>query len=162
MTTDWLPALILLAEHNGNWESYLNALYAHFRRDFIESKPMFRNCHIGLKRHPVEAGKECTFWHFISEGLVEAERQINLRRCERVCWPRQMIEQESVRQLPVWEHFRGKERRIAISLPDFSYLLILAERSTERGLMYLPWTAYPIEHQHRRNKLKREWELNRI
>lgn len=159
---DWLPQLLLLKDHNGSWEPYLESLYVHFCRDFIATRPTFRNCKIGLKRHPVENGKECTFWHFISEGKTEAERLPDLRRCERICWPRPMIEQESIRQLPVWSQLRNGERRIAISVEDFSYVLILAERQTQNGLMYLPWTAYFVEHEHRRNKYRKEWQANRI
>ncbi|MNH30689.1 hypothetical protein D3C79_909980 [compost metagenome] len=43
---------------------------------------------LGLKRHPVIQGKEATFWHMISEGNDEAERLPDLRRCERIRWPR--------------------------------------------------------------------------
>ena len=159
---DWLPELVLLNDHNGSWEPYLETLYVHFRRDFIETRLAFRSCRVGLKRHPIEHGKECTFWHLISEGKIESERLPNLRRCERICWPRPMIELEDTRRLPVWSQIRKGERRIAISVEDFSYVLILAERSTSTGLMYLPWTAYCVEYAHQRNKYRKEWEANRI
>jgi hypothetical protein len=73
-----------------------------------------------------------------------------------------MIEQENVQQLPVWEQERKGQRRIAISIADFSYLLILAERTTETGPMYLPWTAFYVEHNNQRRKLRLEWEKSRI
>lgn len=159
---DWLPALILLADHNGSWHPYLETIYAHFCRDFVQSRPLFRNCRMGLKRYPLEQEKEATFWHLVSEGQVEVDRLPDLRRTERICWPRPMIEQEKVQQLPVWEQERNGQRRIAMSLTDFSYVLILAERTTKTGPMYLPWTAFCVEYNNQRRKLRQEWEKSSL
>jgi hypothetical protein len=53
-----------------------------------------------------------------------------------------------------WETTRKRERRIVVALPDFSYVVVLANR---KGYV-LPWTAYPVEREHRRKKLRRECE----
>lgn len=82
----WLPKLVFFADYEGDWESYLDALYSHFKRDFIETKPLFRGQKLGLKRYPIERGKEATFRHFISEGTEEAERLSDFSRCERIRW----------------------------------------------------------------------------
>jgi hypothetical protein len=73
-----------------------------------------------------------------------------------------MIEQEKVQQLPVWEQERNGQRRIAMSLTDFSYVLILAERTTKTGPMYLPWTAFCVEYNNQRRKLRQEWEKSSL
>jgi len=39
-------------------------------------------------------------------------------------------------------------------LPDFSYIVVLATRST----YVLLWTAYTVERTHRREKLRREYQ----
>ena len=157
---DWLPALVLLTDHNGSWDPYLEAIYAHFRRDFITSIPSFKTYRMGLKRYPTDRNKEATFWHLISEGEVEAERTPDLRRCERICWPRPMIEEETTRQLKVWRQTRKTEKRVAIGLPDFSYIMVLAERMSGSERYYLPWTAFCVEHNHQRRKFQKEWETN--
>ena len=154
---DWLPSLILLEHHSGSWSPYLEAVYAQFYVDFVQTRPSFRGSRLGLKRHPIEQEKESTFWHLISEGELEADRTPDLRRCERVGWLRPMIEQEEARQLPTWTQERRGEQRIAISLPDFSYVLILAPRPTKTGVMYLPWTAYCVEYEHKRRRLQQDW-----
>jgi hypothetical protein len=157
---EWLPALILLNDHNGSWGPYIEEVYRRFHRDFVQSLPLFRGQRMGLKRHPIEKDKEATFWHLTSEGKIEAERLHDLRRCERICWPRPMIEHEIARKLPVWNQSRSGEHRIAIAVEDFSYILVLATRKTSNGLMYLPWTAFCVEHEHQRRKYRRQWETD--
>lgn len=89
---DWLPPLVLFTDYGGNWNRYVEALYSYFKQDFVDSSPSFRGTQLALKRHPMEHGKEATFWHLISEGQVEDKRVPNLRRCERIRWPRPIIE----------------------------------------------------------------------
>jgi hypothetical protein len=110
-----------------------------------------------LKRFPIRDGKEATFWHFISEGKVEASRTLDELRCQRIAWPRPMIDQETQQRLPLWWEERKGERRIIIGLPDFSYVVVLSERHTPQGLLYLPWTAYQVLESHRRERNKKVW-----
>lgn len=107
-----------------------------------------------LKRHPMIKGKEATFWHIISEGEVESERLPDLRRCERIRWPRSIIMAINSELVKSWRNQRRDEERIVIALKDFSYVVILADR----GDYVLLWTAYPVEHMHRRQKLCQEYE----
>jgi hypothetical protein len=99
----WLPALICLSDFGGNWDRYQQGLYEVFRRDFLEARLYFRGLPLRLKRHPLADGKEATFWHFTSEGHVEAERTPDLRRCERIAWPRPIIERVDDPAVKVWE-----------------------------------------------------------
>jgi hypothetical protein len=151
----WLPALIEMRAHGGNWERYLDTLYAAFRADFLDSQPDYRGKRWAMKRHPMHEGKEATFWHIISEGSNEAEREIDFRRCERIRWPRAIIDACRRADVNCWlQRRQGGERRIAISLADFSYLVVLADR----GDYVLLWTAFPVERAHRRSKLQRDFE----
>lgn len=149
----WLPALILLSEYGGNWELYLEAIYEVFKKDFIEFKPQVFKMRIGIKRHPIEKGKEAGFWHLISEGRVEGERTPDLRRCERIRWPRPMIEAVNSGRIKHWKNTSRGDTRIVIALEDFSYIVVLSER---KGY-FLLWTAYCVERDHRRKKLEREY-----
>ena len=106
----------------------------------------------------MEKGKEANFWHFISEGPDEASRTIDIRRCERIRWPRPVIDRFVDRKPALaaailwWKTRRGCEDRFVLALPDFSYVVIVADR----GEYVLPWTTYCVEHDHRRQKLRRE------
>ena len=159
---EWLPSLLLLNDHNGSWETYLSAVYAQFHKDFVASRPMFRGVRMGLKSNPIEQDKESTFWHLISEGKVEADRIPDLRRCERIAWPKPIIEEEMTRNLPIWKQPRNGEERIAIGLEDFSYVLVLSPRQTKTGLMYLPWTAFFVEYEHQRRRFEKQWAKDRL
>jgi hypothetical protein len=150
-TNDWLPALI---EFAGNWEQYLEKLYEIFKQDFISDPPTFNNRCFALKKHPVYKGKAATFWHLISEGSVEEERTPDLRRCERICWPRSIIDTGHLHGIKIWKNLRQGKTRLLLALEDFSYVVILDERVE----YYLLWTAYPVEHAHQRRKLENEWQ----
>jgi hypothetical protein len=151
---DWLPPLVLFSDFDGDWERYLDALYAWFKLDFIDSKPAFEGRRLGLKRHPMTLGKEATFWHMIQEGKVEDERIPDFRRCERIRWPKPIIERNSDPLIKVWRNKRGREERVCLWLEQENYLVILADR----GEYILPWTAYLVERPHQQRKLQKEYE----
>lgn len=150
----WLPPLIYLHDFNGDWDRYEAALYGIFRRDFAGNDLTYTGLPVRLKRHPLLEGREATFWHLISEGAIEGERLPDLRRCERIAWPRTLIEQANDPCLKVWENTRKGETRVCLWLEEEDYLLILAHRSS----YVLPWTAYLVREEHRKRKLQKEFE----
>jgi len=156
----WLPPLVLLEESGGVWEAYEEVLYGWFRKDFVTSKPRWPRQRVGLKRYPLEKGKEATFWHFISEGDTEADRTIDMRRCERLRWPRPAMEKFTSRRPVIgdpvvwWRNQRRNEWRYLVALPDFSYLVVIADR----GDYVLPWTQYVVEREHQREKYRKEYQ----
>jgi len=151
----WLPPLICLAAFGGDWRRYEEALYRVFCRDFIGGGLTFGGIPVRLKRHPLSAGKEATFWHLISEGAEEAERIPDMRRCERIGWPKAVIEHAGDPAVLSWENERRHgERRACLWVEEEDYLLVLALRS---GYV-LPWTAYLVQRDHQKAKLRRELE----
>ncbi len=154
----WLPSLILLEDCKGVWDFYINIVYKHFHQDFVESRPFFQGRSISVRYHPSFDGKGATFWHLISEGGLESERIPDLRRCERIRWPRSIIESKEFLNVKVWDTSRPwkgqKQRRVNLALEDFSYVVVLAEN--QRGFDLV--TAYTVERSHRREKLKQEFD----
>lgn len=150
----WLPPLITLCAYQGRWDCYLDAVYAVFKRDFVDSKPIFQGQRLGLKKFPMTCGKEATFWHMIQEGQREEDRTPDLRRCERISWPKPIIEHKEVPFIKIWRNKRGTEQRICLWLCQENYLVVLADR----GEYLLPWTAYLVEQPHRQKKLQKEYE----
>jgi hypothetical protein len=150
----WLPSLVLFEDCGGDWERYLDELHAFFKSDFVESQPVFRGQRLGLKRYPLSKGKEATFWHLISEGKTEDERTIDIRRCERIRWPKPAIEHEAEPVVKVWENERRGEKRICLWLEAEEYLVVLAKRN---GYV-LPWTAYLVVLPHEQRKCQKEYE----
>lgn len=90
----------------------------------------------------------------ISEGNDEAERLPDFRRCERIRWPRPIIENVADAELKVWREPNGSGHRVLIWFAEAEYLVVLDERKD----YILPWTAYPVEREHQQRKLDRRWE----
>ncbi len=151
---DWLPPLVLFGDFNGNWNCYLEAIYSCFKQDFIDSRPIFQGRQIDLKSCPLVDGKDTTFWHMIQEGEIEDERTPDFRRCERIRWPRSIIEHDSDSHIKVWQNLRGREIRTCLWFTLENYLVVLAHR----GRYVLLWTAYIVEQPHRQRKLQKEYE----
>jgi hypothetical protein len=65
-----------------------------------------------------------------------------------------VIEHEAHSAVKLWKNKRGTETRILMWLEAEEYLVVLSER---KGYI-LPWTAYLVEQDHRKQKLQREFE----
>lgn len=157
MTTpscDWIPSLVFLQEYGGDWGKYIEVVYNYFKMDFIDSKPKLKNKRIGIMRNPLYQQKEFTFWHCTSEGDIEDERLPDLRRCERIRWPRPIIEHSTDNLVRCWRNKRGSEKRILLWFYDEDYLVVLAERKNYLVL----WTAYLVIYDHTKGKLLKEYE----
>jgi len=151
---EWLPPLVLFEDYGGGWDRYLDVLYKFFKEAFIDSSPTLEGMKVVLKRHPVEKGKEATFWHLISEGKSEKDRLPDLRRCERIRWPRPIIEHYDQPAIKFWVNERKGEKRICLWFEEEEYLVVLAKR---HGYVIL-WTAYLVTKTHTKMKLKKEYE----
>lgn len=151
---DWLPSLVLLEDSKGDWNEYLNVLYEIFISDYVDSQCKYRGIKIAIKKHPQIEDKEATFWHLISEGETEEDRTPDLRRCERIKWPKPIIEKVPDDEIKVWQNKRGRETRVCIWLENAEYIVILAERKN----YLLLWTAYSVTKNHRKRKLLKEYE----
>jgi len=148
----WPPELIPLASCGGSWTKYCETIYAEFRRDFVSSRGRFLGKHVGISKRMIE-GKEAAFWHCISEGKVEEDRVPDMRRCERIRWPRGLIDAVGTGRVKWWKERDGSRCRSYVALPDFSYLVVMEEAATH----FLMVTAYPIEQPHAQRKLGKRY-----
>ena len=147
----WLPDLIRLSDYNGDWSQYIEAVYAIFRRDFIDSQPQLRGKRVGCRHHPIDDGKEFSFWHCVSEGNVEEDRTPDLRRCERIPWMRPIIENETDGTVASWQINKRRDRRQYLWFNE-EYLIVLGVRRNH----YILITAFPTDREHTRRRLRRE------
>lgn len=149
---EWLPGLVEYVE--GNWEEYVDVIYGYFENDFIRTKPLFRGSDVNHRHFPEdEDHRHAAFWHLIQEGKEEDDRLPNLRRCERIRWPRPIIEHEAEDVVLVWESDRRGKTNICLFFADEDYLVVLGKRT---GYVLL-LTAYPIEFENRKEKLLNEY-----
>jgi hypothetical protein len=149
-----LPNIIKLTQYGGNFNMYNDAVYAIFRNDFVIHKPVFRGKMLGLKAHPYIDNKEYTYYHFTHSGDIESLRIPDLRRMERIGFPKPMITFSESEKLKIWRNKRQRKERILILHEEERYLVVLEDRKD----YILPWTAYYLEHNNRLNKLLKEYE----
>jgi hypothetical protein len=151
---DWLPPLVHLEDFGGDWARYEEAIYRCFVEDFVDLQPHLGGKPVKLKAGAPLAGKHYTFWHLISEGPQEDEQVPDPRRCERIRWPRAMIEAADSGKILRWPTQRRGKQRLLLALPDFSYLVVLSAHRS----YYVLWTAYPVERSHRQRKLQADYK----
>lgn len=151
---NWLPPLVTLDAHGGQWDAYESAVYAVFKAGFIDAAVRFRGMRIGLRRHPKYKNREWAFWHLIQEGPVEEHRTPDLRRCERIGWVRAIIDHADDASVKVWENDRRGDRRILLWLESEDFLVVLAVRGQGYTMLV---TAYPTNRDHTRRKLLKEY-----
>ena len=150
----WLPDLVCLEDHGGDWGRYIEAVYAFFKSDFVATTPMFKGNPVRITKHPSLDGKECAFWHVTSEGNIEDARTPDIRRCERIRWPRPIIEHHDCSAVRCWSNKRGNNNRIVVWLYEQDFVVILVKRREYVLLL----TAYPVSYNHTRRKLSAEYE----
>ena len=154
---DWLPAALRYSDFDGDYDRFLVAVYEVFERDFNQSKPHYHNRPITYDSR-IEDGKEAAFWHITSSfDPSTGNRELDLRRAERIPWPKPMIENCTDKAISVWrnERIRGKganQTRILIWLERLDYLVVLAEMKRLTVLI----TAYCTDSNHQRRKLRKE------
>ena len=148
------PELIYLNDFAGNFQDYFDAVYSVFKNDFIKSQPMYEGLKVSAQKHPEVDGIHRTFYHITHEGEDEQNREPDIRRMERIRYPKFVIENDTDDQILVWENTRGKDTRVLLFSDAKGYIVIL----TKRQGYYLFWTAYLVTQQHRKNKLIQEYE----
>jgi len=154
----WLPQPLEYRDFDNDEARMTDAAYAIFSNDFIDSHPECSGKAVKPILTLLANGMEESFWHLISEEKKKGRpRVFEVQRCERINWPRAVIERLAsgdVICLKKLHHEGGKkEWRWKIALNDFSYLVVLAVRRT----CFLLRTAYPVTRNHTIVKLANEY-----
>lgn len=144
---------LVLKKDSETVQEYINRVYEVFKNDFIDNKPNFCK-KVGLKRHPLRNEREATFWHFTTEGEIEDEREIDISRCERIRYPKNIIENFNDESVKCWKNERKGNTNILLYFEAENYLVVLSDR----GEYVLPWTAYIVNYKNQREKLLKEYE----
>jgi len=148
------PDLIYLHDYAGNFQAYFSAVYAVFENDFIRSQPRYEGLKVAVRKYPEADGLHRTFYHITHEGEDENNRQPDIRRMERIRYPKFVIEQNQHPEILIWKNRRGKEERILLFNENENYIVVL----TERKEFYLFITAYVVDTEHRKRSLLKEYE----
>jgi hypothetical protein len=154
MSTLVFPDIIELNEFGGDFHNYFNAVYAIFANDFIKTQPLYVGHKVAVRKYPEVDGLHRTFYHITHEGEDEENRTPDLKRMERIRFPKFLIENEQHEEILIWKNKRGKDERIVLFNQTENYIIIL----TDRKQFYMFITAYFIDTEHRKRKLLKEYE----
>ncbi|RLA80404.1 MAG: oxidoreductase [Epsilonproteobacteria bacterium] len=141
-------------EFHGDWTTYVEELYEIYLETIVNDKTLkFENLPIRTRFKPMTDGKGYGFWHIISDGEEEDERDIDFRRCERLPWVHYCIKNAKQPPAPIswWKNKRGSKTHIVILNEDNGFVIILEERKD----YYLLKTAY-VARSRRLKDLKKE------
>jgi len=158
---DWLPTQ-KFCDFNGGIEEFRRHCFLFYEEAFVLDKPTWPvdDRKYGEKREPFRAGLPATYAHLTSSGKEEDSRTPDLERLERITWPRLILDEfascyprPSNERIAWWVEKRRSEYRYHIALSDFTYLVVVAARTSE----VLLWTAFPIEFNNQRRKREKKF-----
>ncbi len=155
------PLLILLSDYSSQGE-FLDAILKLFLGDFVTNTTKFRSQKIVLKKRPTNwldgIEYDWTFHHIITKENQNNDniREFNIARAERIKFPKLYIDdhQTSLSNYKIWSRTKNNETKYYISDNNYDYLVILSQRKNYIMLL----SAFPIETNHYKYKLKKEYE----
>lgn len=138
-----LPSRLEWSMFRGDAKLYKEALYSVFKRDFLNGDLQFRGKNVDIIHEKFFEGKERSFWHIISEGDVDVDRELNTDRCASIPWAKPLIEDDgNCEKYRIWVkwHDKSKRDRYYIWCTEINYMVILEDRETHFKLI----TAYNV------------------
>lgn len=156
MNCDKIPALVELSTYDGDYSKYEEAVYALYDETFQNHKFYLDGKPINHKKHPTFNNKSATFWHIISSGPNEENRNADLRRYERIAWPAFILDYcaSNCSNLLIWKNKRKGKTRVILWCREIDYVVVLDERPE----FLIFWTAYPVTYKHTHHKLLKEYQ----
>ena len=140
----------------GNYDDYENALLEVYKRDLWDGGLTFNGLNVVPRVHKKFEfhGKtlDWTFAHFTSRGKIEEDRELDLRRCERIGWVKPIIENAHLDCVKVWVNERkdnkGKyQPSVVLWCEDANSKVVISKRNGKRNEYYVITTFYLINNQ---------------
>jgi hypothetical protein len=151
-----IPSLIKLSDFNGDYQTFEHEVYNIYKHDFIDNDIYFKGIKVHEKFMPSYKEMSGTFWHIVATENESGEKETDLRRYERIRYPRFLLVDcmNSCSKKLIWENKRGRNHRVLIYCEEIRYLVVLDKRKDK----YIFWTAYPVNRKHTREKLLKEYK----
>ena len=142
-----------------DYAEYERSIFEIFKSLYENGEIKYNGLEVRMKHYPPDYGETTGFYHMICENYNhtgdESDRMPNLQRCERIKWPKEMIEwcATNCNSIWVWENERHKKKNVLIYCPEENYLVVLAKRNE----YYLLTTAYVVEYENAKRDLIKEY-----
>lgn len=160
------PDLIVFNDY-GNYEDYETELLRVYNADLWNSGLTFNGFNVRPRVHKRFELKnktlDWTFAHFTSSGPIDEDRELDLRRCERIGWVRLIVENAHLDCVKVWENERDDKngnpiKSIVLWCEDANAKVVLTKIRGKLGLYYVITTFYLINGQHRIDRINKEYD----
>ena len=155
---EWLPAIVSV---DGMWDDVLAKLYVLFTTDFKGNQLFLNGIVVWYDRRILEGEKyEEGFWHLITKKDKQTgERLLDNRRAERLPWCRPVIECSDKPEIKIWNNREGSNKiRTYVWLENFDYVVILEKHNRKFGLIMFLITAYHLDGESSRRKMRKKYE----
>ncbi len=162
----WLPKIVECEDYN-KWNEYLDSIYEIFKKDFIDSRPIFEGKFVNFRKEPVDEKYEHAFIHLTHKKNELClsdnpnDRIPDPRRAERIGWNRAIIENYKCNdnccdcdKILYFEEYYKKNIRSYFLFKDVKFLVILEKRKKYNLLI----TGYYIEHENKMKKYIKKYE----
>ncbi len=169
-TCYWLPDLFVFDGLFRNLDIYDEAVYRMFCNDFLQAPPIFLGKEVRVYSDPKVHGKEQTYFHITSKNYNKdrhQDRNVDISRCERIKWPKALIENYNCNRaictdcngIKCWRRLDngGRFERVKILFEEQQYIVILEDHTNTTSNCFFLVTAYHLEHSHQVRKLVAEY-----
>lgn len=152
-------AFLVECKDYGKYSEYEDELFAIFLQLYEHGTLVYNGKIVRMKHYPPDYGEKTGFYHMICENYQhtgdENDRKPNFRRCERIKWPKEIIEKcaEHCERIMIWENQRHGKQNILLYCPELDYLVVFGKRNN----YLLLTTAYPVDYPNKRNDLIKEY-----
>lgn len=150
------PDLMSFNDYGGSYDDYENALLEVYNTDLWDSNLQFAGLNVKPRVHKRFElnGKslDWTFAHFTSKGLIDDDRELDLRRCERLGYVKLIIENAHLECIKVYENTRldnkGKPKKsIVLWCECVNAKIVLTKIRKQTGDYYVITTFYLVNNQ---------------
>lgn len=146
-------------EDLSQFSDYEDFTYKIFLTLYENNSLFYEGKNVLMKHYPPEYNPRSGFYHLTCENYShtnnENDRVPNLKRYERIKWPKIIIDnlKKECPYLYIWKNVRYGKKNILIMCLELEYIIVLSERND----YLLLTTAYPIEYEHTLRKLIKEY-----
>ena len=152
----WLPKITSV---DGSWDEVLKRLYGIFHADFIKEGCRFREMPVWWDRRRVLNDEyDEGFWHLITKVDEKGERLLDPRRAERLPWCKPTLNHSDDPEIKLW-NYRESNRKIRtyVWIEQWDYVILLQIRRQKIGYVAFLITAYHVDYESTRRKLKAKY-----
>ncbi|MEM9078081.1 MAG: hypothetical protein AAGC43_13645 [Bacteroidota bacterium] len=161
-----LPELIEFNDY-GNYDNYEEALLDVYKEDLWEGGLTFNGLNVIPRVHQKFRlnGKNLdhTFVHITTQGKIEEERALDLRRCERIGWIKPIIENAHLDCVKVFVNERPNNKgksipSVVLWCEEVNVKIIISETRSKNRHYYTIKTFYLVNSSHKIKKLNEEYD----